>query len=266
MTVSCGRVAGKVALITGAARGIGQAQAQRLAEEGADIIALDIGPLEDTEHLVEELGRRIIAAKVDVTDLGALQTVVASAVGSLGRLDIVSASAGHIVGLGPTWELSEDDVQRTFAVNVLGVWKTIKATVPHVIAGGDGGSIILMSSISGRVGMPGAGHYTATKHAVVGFMRSLTKELGPLGIRVNTVNPTNIDTEMFNREEVWRFILPDHPGPTRDDIAPVVAGAHALPIPWVEPLDVANAVLWLASDESRYVTGATLAVDAGAIG
>ncbi|HTX07883.1 MAG TPA: SDR family oxidoreductase [Solirubrobacteraceae bacterium] len=261
-----GRVAGKVALITGAARGIGQAQAQRLAEEGADVIAFDVAPLHDTEELVSAYGQRIIAAQVDVTDLGALETAARSAVDELGRLDIVSATAGHVVGLGPAWELTEVDVERTFAVNVFGMWKTIKATVPHVIAAGDGGSIILMSSISGRVGMPGAAHYTATKHAVVGFMRALTKELGPLGIRVNTVNPTNIDTEMFQREVVRRFILPGHPNPTREDVAAVVTPGHALSIPWVDPVDVANAVLWLASDESRYVTGSTFAVDAGAIG
>jgi (+)-trans-carveol dehydrogenase len=262
--MSAGRVAGKVALITGAARGIGQAQAGRLAEEGADIIAFDVAPLDETEALVTSHGRRIVAACVDVTDGVALAAATADGVAELGRLDIVSACAGHVVGLGPLWELSEDEFEQTFDVNVKGVWLTLRAAVPTMIEAGNGGSVIIMSSISGVAGMPGASHYTATKHAVVGLMRALAKEVGSMGIRVNTVNPTNIDTEMFNREAVWRFILPDHPSPGREDVAAVVTPAHALPIPWVDPLDVANAVLWLASDESRYVTGATFAVDAGA--
>ncbi|MEV0367180.1 mycofactocin-coupled SDR family oxidoreductase [Nocardia fusca] len=270
-----GRVSGKVALVTGAARGIGRAQAVRLAEEGADIVALDLcGPvetvvippatpedLEQTVRAVEKTGARVVAATVDVRDGAALRVAADRAVDELGGLDVVCATAG-ITSSAPGLQLTEEQWRTMLDVNLTGVWQTCKATAPHLIARG-GGSMILTSSIAGLRGLVGVAHYTAAKHGVVGLMRSLAQELAPHGIRVNSVHPTNVDTPMIQNDMVRRSFRPDRENPTREEFAEAARTMNMLPIPWVEPVDIANASLFLASEEARYITAVTLPVDAG---
>jgi len=270
------RLAGKIAFVTGAARGQGRSHAVRLAEEGADIIAVDIAsqidtvpyPMATAEDLaqtvkeVEALDRRIVASRVDVRDYDALKAVLDDGVARLGRLDIVSANAG-IVSFGRAEDLTEQTWQDMLDVNLTGVWHTVKAAIPHLRAAG-GGSIIITSSGAGLKGQANTGHYVAAKHGVVGLMKTLANELAPDLIRVNTVNPGSVDTEMIQNQGTYHLFMPDHPGEiTRAEVAPVFQGVNALPIPWMEPVDISNAVLFLASDEARYITGVALPVDAG---
>jgi (+)-trans-carveol dehydrogenase len=271
-----GRVDGKVAFITGAGRGQGRAHALRLAEEGADIIAVDVcrqletvpyamstpEDLAETAKLVEDLDRRIVVHEADVRDASQLTEVVREGVAELGRLDIVVANAG-IASIGPSIELEEDAWQEMLDVNLTGVWKTIKASVPSMIEGGRGGSVILTSSAAGLRGFPNISHYVAAKHGVVGLMRALAQELAPYMIRVNTINPTTVDTPMVMNDMFYGLVRPDLEQPGRDEIAEAFVGLNTLPIPWVETIDISNAVLWLASDEARYVTGVALPIDAG---
>ena len=274
-----GRVEGKVAFITGAARGQGRSHAIRLAQEGADIIAIDVcedapgvpyagateADLAETVRQVEALDRRIVATKADVRDFGALKAAVDEGVAQLGRLDIVSANAG--IGASPSLaeELSEDIWTDMLNVNLSGVWRTAKAAIPHLKAGGRGGSIILTSSAAGLMTYPNIAHYVSAKHGVVGLMRTLALELAPFMIRVNSIYPTTVDTDMVQNEAAYRLFRPDLENPTREDFAVAAQTLNALPIPWVETIDISNAVLFLASDEARYITGVTLPVDAGAV-
>ncbi|MFI5714290.1 mycofactocin-coupled SDR family oxidoreductase [Nocardia sp. NPDC051750] len=270
-----GRVSGKVALVTGAARGIGRAQAIRLAEEGADIVAFDIcGPvdtviippatpddLEQTVRAVEKTGAKIVSAIVDVRDGAAMREATDAAVNELGGVDVVCATAG-ITSSAPALQLTEEQWRTMLDVNLTGVWQTCKATAPHLIARGSG-SMVLTSSIAGLRGLVGVAHYTAAKHGVVGLMRSLAQELAPHGIRVNSVHPTNVDTPMIQNDMVRRSFRPDREHPTREEFAEAARTMNMLAIPWVEPVDIANAALFLASDEARYITAVTLPVDAG---
>ena len=272
-----GRVEGKVALITGAARGQGRAHAVRLAREGADVIAIDIceqiehvnypmstpEDLTETVKLVESAGQRVVSARVDVRNLAALKSAVTDGVEKLGRLDIIIANAG--VGPEPAQlhNLAENLWQDMLDINLSGVWKTINAGVEHMLAGGRGGSIVLTSSVGGLKALPNVGHYVTAKHGVVGLMRTLALELGPHNIRVNSVHPTQVDTPMLMNESTFRLFRPDLADPGPEDFGPVSQMLHVLPVPWVEPEDVSNAVLFLASDEARYVTGVTLPIDAG---
>jgi SDR family mycofactocin-dependent oxidoreductase len=275
-----GRVEGKVAFITGAARGQGRSHAVRLAEEGADIIAVDVcGPisshteipaatpdeLAETADLVKGLNRRIVTAEVDVRDFDALKTVVDGGVEQLGRLDIVVANAGIGNGGQTLDKTSEADWTDMIDVNLSGVWKSVKAAVPHLISGGNGGSIILTSSVGGLKPYPHTGHYIAAKHGVIGLMRTFAVELGAHFIRVNAVCPTNVNTPLFMNEGTMKLFRPDLENPGPDDLAVAAQFMHVLPVGWVEPVDVSNAVLFLASDESRYVTGLPVTVDAGSM-
>lgn len=272
-----GRVAGKVAAITGAARGQGRAHAVRLAEEGADIIAIDIAKqidtvpydmatsedLAETARLVKSLGRRIVTAEVDVRDFDGLRTAFDDGVRHLGRLDIVCANAG-IYGHGKAESFNEDQWDDMMDVNVKGVWHTAKAALPHLRATG-GGSIIITSSAAGVKAFANSLHYVASKHAAVGIMRGLALQLSEEFIRVNAVLPTNVDTPMIHNPSVWSLVGPDlaPEDRNRETLAERYALLNTLPIAWVDPVDISNAVLWLGSDESRYVTGITLPVDAG---
>jgi SDR family mycofactocin-dependent oxidoreductase len=251
-----GRVDGKVAFISGAARGQGRSHAVRLAQEGADIIAIDIcGPIEnmaypasnpedlaETADLVKALDRRIVTAEVDVRDYDALKAVVDGGVEQLGRLDIIVANAGIGTVGRKLHKISEKIWQDMIDVNLSGVWHTVKAGVPHLIEGGRGGSIVLTGSVGSHKALAHTGHYIAAKHGVLGLMRSFAVELGQHMIRVNSVHPSQVNTPM-----------------TMNDLT------HTMPIPWVEAVDISNAVLFLASDESRYITGVSLPVDAGAL-
>ncbi|WP_123024577.1 mycofactocin-coupled SDR family oxidoreductase [Mycolicibacterium stellerae] len=272
-----GRVEGKVAFISGAARGQGRAHAVRLAQEGADIIAVDIckqidsvqiplstpEDLAETADLVKGHNRRIYTAEVDVRDYDALKAAVDAGVEQMGRLDIIVANAGIGNGGATLDKTGEVDWTDMIDVNLGGVWKTVKAGVPHILAGGRGGSIILTSSVGGLKAYPHTGHYVAAKHGVVGLMRTFAVELGAQNIRVNSVHPTNVNTPLFMNEGTMKLFRPDLENPGPDDMKVVGQLMHTLPIGWVEPEDIANAVLFLASDEARYVTGVTLPIDGG---
>jgi (+)-trans-carveol dehydrogenase len=273
-----GRVKGKVAFITGAARGQGRSHAVRLAQEGADIIAVDIcqdvkgalpmstpEDLAETVSLVQAQDRRIVATQADVRDLDALKAAVDDGVTQLGRLDIVVANAGIASDGGPVDKMDKDSWQDTIDINLTGVWHTAKAAVPHLIQGGRGGAIVLTSSVGGMKALPNMSHYVSAKHGVVGLMRSLAVELGQHNIRVNSVHPSQVNTPMLMNEPTYRLFRPDLENPTQDDMAPISQMMHTLPVPWVEPEDVSNAVLFLVSDEGRYITGVPLPVDAGAM-
>ena len=263
-----GRVAGKVAFITGAARGQGRAHAVRLAEEGADIIAIDIcrdydtvgyplateADLAETVKAVEALDRRIVATVADVRDAGALKAAVDDGVAQLGRLDIVSANAG--ICTIQTWdEVTPQVWQDTLDTNLTGVWNTMVVSVPHLIAAG-GGSIICTSSTAGIKGLPYLAPYVAAKHGVVGIARTMANELARHSIRVNTVHPTGVDTPMGNGLGGLEPLINRDP-----NLGPIYM--NTLPVQTVDPRDISNAVLFLASDEARYVTGLEFTVDAG---
>jgi (+)-trans-carveol dehydrogenase/(-)-trans-carveol dehydrogenase len=274
-----GRVEGNVAFITGAARGQGRAHAIRLAEEGADIIAVDVcedidgipyaGPTDEdlaqTVKEVEALDRRIVATKADVRDYDALKGALDDGVAELGRLDIVSANAG--VGLSParSQDITEVTWQTMIDINLTGVWHTTTAATPHLIEGGRGGSMILTSSSQGLRSSQNIAHYASAKHGIVGLMRTLALELAPHWIRVNSLHPTNVDTPMIMNQATYDLFRPDLEHPDRDDMAEAALGLNALPVAWVDPVDISNALLFLASDEARYITGVTLPVDAGSV-
>jgi (+)-trans-carveol dehydrogenase len=273
-----GRVAGKVAFVTGAALGQGRSHAVRLAQEGADIIAIDVckrivqtspipaatpEDLAETADLVKSHNRQIFTAEVDVRDYDGLKAAVDAGVDQLGRLDIIVANAGIGNGGDTLDQCSEHDWQEMIDVNLSGVWKTVKAGVPHLLAGGRGGSIVLTSSVGGLKAYPHCGNYVAAKHGVVGLMRSFAVELGQKMIRVNSVHPTHVSTGMIMNEGTWKLFRPDLENPGPDDMAPICQMFHTLPVPWVDAQDISNAVLFLASDEARYITGVTLPVDAG---
>jgi SDR family mycofactocin-dependent oxidoreductase len=262
-----GRVAGKVAFVTGAGRGQGRSHAIRLAEEGADIIAVDIladyatvpygmataADLDETVKQVEALDRRIIASRADVRDAAALKNAVDHGVAQLGRLDIACANAG--ICTVQTWdEVTPEVWQDTVDTNLTGVWNTMTAAVPHLIAGG-GGSIICTSSTAGIKGLPFCAPYVAAKHGVVGIAKAMANELGRYSIRVNTVHPTGVNTAMAAGLDLDAVLARD------PDLGTILM--NSLPVEMVEPRDISNAVLFLASDESRYVTGLEFTVDAG---
>ncbi|MDI3341336.1 MAG: mycofactocin-coupled SDR family oxidoreductase [Sphaerobacter sp.] len=260
-----GKLDGKVAIITGGARGQGRSHALTLAREGADIVVCDIAAqidtvpypmatpadLEETVRLVEDLDRRCIAVQADVRDGAQMRAVAERAMGEFGRIDILLANAG-IAGFASAWELTDEQWNDMIAVNLTGVWQSCKAVIPHMIAGGRGGSIVITSSTAGLKGFAGSAHYVATKHGVVGLMRTLAIELAPYNIRVNTVHPTGVNTPMVVNDYM-REVLAASPQ----------ALTNLLPVEMVEPVDISNAILWLVSDDARYVTGVTLPVDAG---
>jgi SDR family mycofactocin-dependent oxidoreductase len=263
-----GRVAGKVAFVTGAGRGQGRSHAIRLAEEGADIIAIDIckdyetvgygmstpEDLDQTVKAVEALDRRIIATQADVRDAQALKQAVNDGVAQLGQLDIVVANAG--ICIVRSWdEVTPAIWQDTLDTNLTGVWNTMVATAPHLIANG-GGSIICTSSTAGIKGLPFLAPYVAAKHGVVGIAKTMANELAQHKIRVNTVHPTGVDTPMVAGLGGLDALIGKDP-----NLGPIFM--NTLPVEITEPRDISNAVLFLASDEARYVTGLEFTVDAG---
>lgn len=267
-----GSLTGKVAFITGAARGQGRSHAIRLAQEGADIIAVDLCgdiatvpyPLGDEEDLaitvkeVEAAGSRIMAAQADVRDFVGLGGALSRGLEQFGRLDIVLANAG----IAPM-SVNENDRQGIWRdvidVNLTGVWNTVEVAVPVLLEAGKGGAIVLTSSTAGlkaqSAGTLGGLAYTAAKHGVVGVMRCLAKDLAPHNIRVNTVHPTGVATPMIMNEAIGELFA------AKPELATTLA--NPMPVPMLEPIDISNAIAWLVSDAARYVTGVTLPVDAG---
>lgn len=272
-----GKLDGKVVFVTGAARGQGRSHAVRLAEEGADIIAIDIcepidtidypmatrAELDETSQLVEKLGRRVIARQADVRDADAVAAVLTEAVADLGRLDIVLANAA-ITGTPGLRNLSQAHWSDMIDVNLTGVWNTCQASIPYLRQTGEGGSIVITSSVAGLHAFRGMPHYVSTKHAVVGLVKALAVDLGRHSIRVNAVHPTQVDTIMVHNATLYRTFRPDLDRPTIDDVAAASQAMHVLPVPWIDPVDVSNAVLFLVSDDARYITGVSLPIDAGA--
>ncbi len=271
-----GRVDGEVAFITGAARGQGRAHAIRLAEEGADIVGVDLlddigtvpfglgtqADLDETAALVRATGRAMVACQVDVRNLASVEAAVADGLAAFGFISIVSANAG-IISYQPGHLLSPGAWKDVIDVNLTGAWHTVRAVVPSMIAARRGGSIVLTSSMAGVRGVPNAVHYTAAKHGVIGLMRAFAAELAPHAIRVNCVLPSSVNTPMVHNETVYGLFNPEVTPATLADAMPAFVRRHPLRVPWMEPADIAQAVLWLASGEARYVTGVTLPVDAG---
>ncbi|UGT62469.1 mycofactocin-coupled SDR family oxidoreductase [Nocardia asteroides] len=267
---------GQVALITGAARGQGRNHALRLAEQGADIIAIDIcqpidtvvyptadpGDLAETVRLVEATGRRILATDTDIRDLAALRQAADAGVAELGRLDIVIVNAG-ISSMAPTLEMSDEMWTTMIDINLTGQWRTVRAAVPHIVAGGRGGSVVLVSSLAAQATNENMAHYSAAKSGLVGLMRVLAKELAPQSIRVNTVHPTTVATDMILNDATYRLFRPDLAAPTRADFEEAARTLNKLPVAALESEDITNAVLYLVGESGRYVTGTQHIVDAG---
>jgi NAD(P)-dependent dehydrogenase (short-subunit alcohol dehydrogenase family) len=216
-----------------------------------------------TAGLVKDAGGRVVTAEVDVRDFDALRAAVDSGVEQLGRLDVIVANAGIGTTAGKMHKADEALWQEMIDIDLSGVWKTVKAGVPHILEGDRGGSIILTSSVAGNKAYPHVGHYVAAKHGVIGLMRSFAVELGQRMVRVNAVLPTHVNSLLLMNEATYRAFRPDLDNPGPDDLAPVCQSFHVLPIPWVTAEDITNDVLFLASDEARYITGVALPVDAG---
>jgi SDR family mycofactocin-dependent oxidoreductase len=273
-----GRVANKVALVTGAARGQGRSDAVRLAEEGADLILLDLcgsvdsvpyplpseADLYETARLASAHGAKVLSRVVDVRDDDELRSVVTDGVREMGSIDVMVAAAG-VLSFGLTWEMTRAAWQDMIDINLTGAWLTAKAVIPSMIDAGRGGSLVFHSSKEGLKGLHSMGGYSASKHGVTGLMRTLSLELAPEFIRANSINATVVDTPMVHNEATYAAFMPDIEAPTREDAAAAFAPINAMPIGWVDTGDVSNAVLFLASDESRYVSGVALPVDAGAL-
>jgi len=276
-----GRVQDKVVAITGAARGQGRSHAVRLAEEGADIIAIDIchdidvveyplgtsEELQETARLVEKAGRRVVTKQADTRDRAAIRAAIDEGVEALGKLDVVVANAAiGPVGAGrPISAFTE-----TVDVNLAGSFNTVHAALPHM---GEGASVIVIGSAAAYIGGrgdggpmgPGGIGYAYTKQMLGHYIEWFAPFLAPSGIRINAVHPTNADTVMLHNEPMYRIFRPDVEHPSREDAVAAFPVLHGMPVPYVDPIDVSHAVAYLASDESRYVTGLQMRVDAGAI-
>jgi SDR family mycofactocin-dependent oxidoreductase len=277
-----GSLDGRVAFITGAARGQGRAHAIRLAREGADIIAIDIcGPvspsitypmptpedLQETVRGVEAAGRKILARQVDVRDGAALRQVVADGVEQFARLDILVANAG-VLSWGRLWELSDEQWDTVIDVNLSGTWRTVRAAVPAMIAAGNGGSIIIVSSSAGLKATPGNGHYAASKHGLVALTNSLALEVGEFGIRVNSIHPYSIDTPMIERQAMTE-LFKNHPSFLHSfapmPLHPTDHGGMRHRNEFMAPEEVSEVVAWLAGDGSATLSGVQIPVDRGVL-
>ena len=279
-----GLLDGKVAVVSGAARGQGRAHAVRLAREGADIIAMDICadvetvhyPLATPEDLcetvaqIERLGRRVAATQTDVRDATAAAAAIDDGVAALGRLDIVVANAG-IAMYDAADTMSEQSWRDMIDTNLTGVWTVCRGSMPHMIDSERGGAMVLISSVAAHVGMLHLSHYSAAKTGLVGLMRALAVELAPHMIRVNTIHPTSVNTGMIINDATYDLLVPGAGPAARDgadeapaDVLAAFKGINAMPVAWAEPEDISDAVVYLVADSGRYVSGTQLSVDAGA--
>lgn len=270
-----GKLQGKVAVITGAARGIGRATALVMAREGADIVAIDIAQniesvpyplatvkdLNETEQRVKASGRRCLAIQADVRSMAEMRGAVEQAISQMGKVDILVANAG-ILSYNTLDKLTDEQIRDTIDVDLIGTLNSLRAVIPHMMSRKQG-RIVAVASDAGRRGLATVAHYCAAKWGVIGLVKAAALELGSNNITVNAVAPTVINTTMLRNEVTYRLFRPDLSNPTVEDILPTLESFHPMPTPWVEPEDVANSILLLVSDEMRYVSGVALGVGAG---
>ncbi|OBI87610.1 mycofactocin-coupled SDR family oxidoreductase [Mycobacterium sp. 1245805.9] len=268
---------GRTALVTGAARGQGRSHAIRLAQEGANVVLLDVcrdldspayagateSDLADTVKAVEHAGRVAFARVVDIRDYRDLQCHVDDSVDALGPIDIVSVNAGIYPSGGKAWELSPEEWREVIDINLTGAFNTVRAVVPQMLQAGRGGSIVFTSSAVSIRAVQNCANYVASKAGVLGLMKAMALELGEHKIRVNAMCPSIVGTDMVWNDRLYELFRPDLERPGLADVEPVFRTNTVLGIPWVEPIDVSEALVWLASDAARYVTGVVLPVDAG---
>jgi SDR family mycofactocin-dependent oxidoreductase len=273
-----GKLDGKVAFITGAARGQGRSHALTLAREGADIIAVDIcknldtlpyalgtpDELNETVDLVEKLGRKIVATAVDTRDREGIRQALADGVDQLGRLDIVLPNAG-IMSIGPVEDVTEEIWNDVLGTNLTGVFFTAQTAIPYLKANPDGGSIVFTGSTASELGIQNVIAYVASKHGVIGLTKALSNELGPFNIRVNAVLPTGARTGMIEHDATVKLFDPNNTDGRLESVAHVFRNQQVLPFPWLESQDISEVVLFLVSHEGRYITGSSMRIDGGAI-
>jgi SDR family mycofactocin-dependent oxidoreductase len=271
------KLEGKVAFITGAARGQGRSHAVRLAEDGADIVAVDAcadietvpyplgtaDELAETAAMVEKAGRRCATATADIRSLEQLGAAVDLAKETFGKIDILVSNAGIWSSATDSWSLDEETWQTMIDINLSGQWKTAKAVIPTMIEQGTGGAITITSSSIGLKATTGNVHYTSAKHGVIGLVRTLAHELAPHDIRVNAICPTTVNTPMITNDSLYGLFRPDLESPTLPDIEPGLTELNLLDVSMMEPGEVSAAISWLVSDDARYVTGIALPIDAG---
>jgi (+)-trans-carveol dehydrogenase len=271
-----GRFDDKVVFISGAARGQGRSHAMRFAAEGADIIGIDMcknldtvlydlstdADLDETVRLVEAQGRKMVAVHADVRDFDAVVSAVEEGVQVFGRLDVILPNAG-IVASGPTWQMPIEKWRDVVDINLTGVFHTVRAAIPKMVEFGNGGAIVFTGSLAAMRGIANAGAYVGAKHGVMGLMRTLANELVGYNIRVNAVNPTNVATDMLHNATNYKLFVPELADPSLSDAIDRFKSINLMDVPWIEAVDISNAMMWLCSDEARFVTGTILPVDAG---
>lgn len=270
-----GRFDDKVVFVTGGAKGQGRSHAVAFAKEGADVVVCDIArqiesiphtmgtraDLDETARMVEKLDRRCLAITADVRSTGEINAAVEQAVTELGRVDILLANAG-VLSLTPVAEMTDDQWSDVVDTDLMGVFKTMRAVIPHMVDQGSG-RIIATSSMAGRTGLPTVAHYCAAKWGVIGLVKSVAREVAGNGVTVNCVCPTNVDTDMIHNEQFYALFAPGVDNPSKEDVIPGFQSLNAVPVPWIEAIDISNAMMFLASDEARYITGEALHVSAG---
>jgi SDR family mycofactocin-dependent oxidoreductase len=270
-----GTLDGKVAIVTGGARGQGRAHAVALAAEGADVVVCDVAAdivtvpyplgtkaeLDETVAAVEDLGRRSFGTIVDVRDTDALEALVAETIGSLGQIDICVANAG-VCGFGAFWEIDDAMWDDMIGVDLTGAFKTMRAVTPHMIER-RAGRIIATSSMAGRQGNPHLAHYVAAKWGVIGLVKTLAMEVARYGITVNAVAPTSVDTPMLHNPAMYSLFCPELESPTREDVTPRYEAMNRLGVPWMAPEEISRLVVFLCADESAGMTGQVMEASLG---
>ncbi|WP_300007079.1 mycofactocin-coupled SDR family oxidoreductase [Pseudonocardia sp.] len=270
-----GRFDDKVVFVTGGAKGQGRSHALAFAKEGADIVVCDIArqigsiphtmgtraDLDETARMVEKLDQRCLAVTADVRSTEEINAAVDQAVTELGRVDVLLANAG-VLSLTPVAEMTDEQLSDVVDTDLMGVFKAMRAVIPHMVAQGSG-RIIATSSMAGRTGLPTVAHYCAAKWGVIGLVKSVAREVAASGVTVNCVCPTNVDTDMIHNEPFYALFAPGVERPSREDVIPGFTSLNAVPVPWIEAIDISNAMMFLASAEARYITGEALHVSAG---
>jgi SDR family mycofactocin-dependent oxidoreductase len=270
-----GRLDGRVALVTGGARGQGRAHAEALAGEGADVVICDLAgqiatipyamstedDLAETVRLVEKTGRRCVAARADVRSTSDMEAVVALALRELGQVDILVANAG-VCGFGNCWELTDEQWDDMIGVDLTGAFKSIRAVLPHMIERRYG-RIVATSSMAGRMGNRNLAHYVAAKWGVIGLVKTMALEVAGHGITVNVVCPATTDTPMVHNDALYGLFAPDIANPTREQVEPRYRTMNPQRVAWIDPQEVSRAVLYLVDDEARHISGSTLDIACG---